>query len=149
MRVFDKNSKTIAAMETGVVNVGLVQSSAAISEVAKIKAKPVAGLTPAVTFLSKTTVLPSCLAIDGKASTFQQDAAKKFADFVMTTDAVNIMTKSNFGDSLFWPTLVGRNPAPATLTMPSIASGLVQFVDPYKYAPIQGDIQDWFTKNIA
>jgi iron(III) transport system substrate-binding protein len=149
MRVFDKNSKTMAALTTGVINVGLVQSSSGITTVNIYKNKPVTGVTPAITFLSKTTVLPSCLAIDGRASVFQQDAAKKFADFVMTTDAVAIMTKSNFGDSLFWPTLVGRNPAPGTSTMPSIASGIVQFVDPYKYASIQGEIQDWFTKNIA
>ena len=149
LRVFDKNSKTIAALNTGVVNVALVQSSAAITNVAKYKASPVAGLTPAVTYLQKTTVLPSCLAIDGKASTFQQDAAKKFADFVMTTDAVAIMTKSNVGDSLFWPTISGAQPAPATSRTPTFSSGLLQVVDPYKYALIQGRIQDWFTKNIA
>jgi len=149
MRVFDKNSKTLAALNTGVINVGLVQSSAAITEVVNYKAKPVDGLTPAVTYLPKTTVLPSCLAIDGKASAFQQDAAKKFVDFVMSSDAVKIMIKSNTGDSLFWPTLLGNNPAAATTTMPSFTSGLIQVVDPYKYAPIQGEVQDWFTKNIA
>ncbi len=149
LRAFDKNSKTLAALNTGVINVGLVQSSAAITEVVNYKAKPVAGLTPAVTYLAKTTVLPSCLAIDGKASAFQQDAAKKFADFVMTSEAVKIMIKSNTGDSLFWPTLLGNNPAAATTTMPSFTSGLIQVVDPYKYAPLQGAVQDWFTKNIA
>ena len=149
LRAFDKNSKTLAALNTGVVNVALVQSSAAITEVNNYKAKPVAGLKPAVTYLDKTTVLPSCLAIDGKASAFQQDAAKKFADFVMSTEAVSIMVKSNTGDSLFWPTLVGRTPAPAISTMPALSSGTVQIVDPYKYALIQGEVQDWFTKNIA
>ncbi len=149
LRAFDKNSKTLAALNTGVINVGLVQSSAAITEVNNYKAKPVAGLTPAVTYLDKTTVLPSCLAIDGKASAFQQDAAKKFVDFVMSSEAVAIMVKSNTGDSLFWPTLVGRSPAQATTTMPALSSGKVQIVDPYKYALIQGEVQDWFTKNIA
>jgi len=149
LRAFDKNSKTIAALNTGVINVALVQSSAAITNVLKYKANPVAGLTPAVTYLSKTTVLPSCLAIDGRASAFQQEAAKKFVDFVMSSEAVAIMVKSNFGDSFFWPTLVGRSPAPSISSMPSLASGLVQIVDPYKYALIQGAIQDWFTKNIA
>jgi len=149
LRVFDKNSKTLAALNTGVINVGLVQSSAAITEVNNYKAKPVAGLTPAVTYLTKTTVLPSCLAIDAKASTFQQNAAKKFADFVMTSEAVTIMEKANTGDSLFWPTLVGRAPASATTKMPTFTSGMVQVVDPYKYALIQGEVQDWFTKNIA
>jgi iron(III) transport system substrate-binding protein len=149
LRAFDKNSKTLAALNTGVINVGLVQSSAAITEVNSYKAKPVAGLTPAVTYLDKTTILPSCLAIDGKASAFQQTAAKKFVDFVMTSEAVSIMVKSNSGDSLFWPTLVGRVPAPSISTMPALASGKVQIVDPYKYALIQGAIQDWFTKNIA
>ena len=149
LRAFDKNSKTLAALNTGVINVGLVQSSAAITEVNNYKAKPVAGLTPAVTYLDKTTVLPSCLAIDGKASAFQQSAAKKFADFVMSSEAVAIMVKSNSGDSLFWPTLVGRTPSTAITSMPAISSGKVQIVDPYKYALIQGEVQDWFTKNIA
>jgi iron(III) transport system substrate-binding protein len=149
LRAFDKNSKTLAALNTGVINVGLVQSSAAITEVVKYKASPVAGLRPAVTYLQKTTVLPSCLAIDGKASAFQQDAAKKFVDFVMSSEAVQIMIKSNTGDSLFWPTLNSTFPAAATTTMPSFASGLIQVVDPYKYATIQGEVQDWFTKNIA
>ncbi len=149
LRAFDKNSKTLAALNTGVINVGLVQSSAAITEVNNYKAKPVAGLTPAVTYLDKTTVLPSCLAIDGKASAFQQSAAKKFADFVMSSEAVAIMVKSNSGDSLFWPTLVGRTPSTAITSMPAISSGKVQIVDPYKYALIQGEVQDWFTKNVA
>jgi iron(III) transport system substrate-binding protein len=149
LRTFDKNSRTITALNTGVINVALVQSSAAITNVLKYKVAPVAGLTPKVTYLKKTTVLPSCLAIDGKASAFQQDAAKKFVDFVMTSDAVEIMTKDNVGDSLFWPTLIGSSPAPATSTTPSFASGLLQVVDPYKYAKDQGAIQDWFSKNIA
>ena len=149
LRAFDKNSKTLAALNTGVINVGLVQSSAAITEVNNYKAKPVAGLTPEVTYLSKTTVLPSCLAIDGKASTFQQSAAKKFADFVMTSETVQIMIKSNTGDSLFWPTLLGTKPSVAASRMPSFTAGLIQVVDPYKYAPLQGEVQDWFTKNIA
>jgi len=149
LKAFDKNSKTLAALNTGVINVALVQSSAAITNVLKYKAAPVAGLTPAVTYLQKTSVLPSCLAIDGKASAFQQDAAKKFVDFVMTSEAVKIMTKSNTGDSLFWPTISGSFPAPATSHTPTFASGLLQLVDPYKYALIQGEVQDWFTKNIA
>jgi hypothetical protein len=33
--------------------------------------------------------------------------------------------------------------------MPALSSGKVQVVDPYKYALIQGEVQDWFTKNIA
>jgi len=149
MRVFAKNSNTLAALTTGVINVALVQSSAGITTAAKYKAAPVAGLTPEVTYLSKTTVLPSCLAIDGKASKFQQDAAKKFADFVMSSEAVQIMIKDNAGDSLFWPTLLGSKPATAATRMPSFTAGLIQVVDPYKYAPLQGAIQDWFAKNIA
>ena len=149
LRAFDKNSKTLAALNTGVINVALVQSSAAITNVLKYKASPVAGLTPEVTYLKKTTVLPSCLAIDAKASAFQMDAAKKFVDFVMTSDAVAIMTKDNAGDSLFWPTLNDGIRAHATSTMPTFVSGLLQVVDPYKYALVQGAVQDWFQKNIA
>ena len=149
LKAFDKNSKTLAALNTGVINVALVQSSAAITNVLKYKAAPVAGLTPQVTYLKKTTVLPSCLAIDAKASAFQQNAAKKFVDFVMTSEAVEIMTKDNTGDSLFWPTLNGAIQASSTPSRPTFASGLLQVVDPYKYAPIQGEVQDWFQKNIA
>jgi len=149
LQVFDKNSKTLKAMETGVINVGLVQSSAAVTEVNKYKAAPVAGFTPAVTYFSKTTILPSCIAIDARTSAAQQSAAKKFVDFVFTNEAQTIMKASNFGDSLFFPVLQGGVPSASAPAVPTVASNLIQFVDPYKWGPIQGQVNDWFTKNIA
>jgi len=149
LQVFDKNSKTVKAMETGLINVGLVQSSAAITEVNKINAAPVKGFTPAVTYFSKTTILPSCIAIDGRASAAQQSAAKKFVDFAFSSEGQTIMKASNFGDSLFFPVIQGAVAAPGAPSSPTIASNLIQFVDPYKWGSIQGSVNDWFTKNIA
>jgi iron(III) transport system substrate-binding protein len=149
LQVFDKNSKTLKAMQNGVINVGLVQSSAAISEVNNFKAKPVKGYVPAVTYIKKTTILPSCLAIDSHVSAAQISAAKQFVDFVYSTEAQTIMKASDFGDSLFFPTVLGGTPAPSAGLVPTIASNIVQFVDPYKWGPLQGEVDDWFTKNIA
>jgi iron(III) transport system substrate-binding protein len=149
LQIFDKNSKTIKAMETGLINVGLVQSSAAITEVNKINAAPVKGFTPAVTYFSKTTILPSCIAIDAHVSAVQQSAAKKFVDFAFSTEGQTIMKASNFGDSLFFPTVQGGVASPAAGAIPTLAANLIQIVDPYKWGPIQGEVNDWFTKNIA
>jgi iron(III) transport system substrate-binding protein len=149
LQVFDKNSKTLKGMETGLINVGLVQSSAAVTEVNKYKAAPVKGFTPAVTYFSKTTILPACIAIDGRASAAQQSAAKQFVDFAFSSQAQTIMKASDFGDSLFFPVIQGAVPSAVAPAIPTIASNLIQFVDPYKWGPIQGEVNDWFTKNIA
>jgi len=146
-----KNGPTLHALEVGTINVALVQSSAAINEVNTFKAKPVAGFNPQVTFLSKTTLLPSCIAIDAKAGAAQISAAKQFVDFVMSDSGQDIMkTGAPGGDSLFFPTMNSRTAVAAvTVSTPTIANGIVQVVDPYIWGPKQGEIDDWFTKNIA
>jgi iron(III) transport system substrate-binding protein len=146
-----KNGPTLHALEVGTINVALVQSSAAINEVNTFQAKPVAGFNPQVTFLSKTTLLPSCLAIDAHVSTTQQNEAKQFADYVMSDDGQSVMQKGALGgDSLYFPTMTGLSAVPAvTVSSPTLASGIVQVVDPYLWGPKQGEIDDWFTKNIA
>ena len=147
-----KNGPTLHALEVGNIQVALVQSSAAINEVATFKAKPVAGFAPKITFLSKTTVLPSCLAIDSKATTGQQTAAKQFVDYVLSPEGQELMAKgAPAGDSLFWPALQGRTPIAGVTSVPTptFASGKVVIVNPYTWGPLQGEIDDWFTKNIA
>ena len=59
------------------------------------------------------------------------------------------MKASNFGDSLFFPVLQGAVPSASAPAVPTVASNIIQFVDPYKWGPIQGEVNDWFTKNIA
>ncbi len=145
-----KNGPTLHALEVGTINVALVQSSAAINEVNTFKAKPVAGFQPQVTFLSKTTLLPSCIAIDAHVPA-QTKAAKAFVDFVMSDAGQDVMkTGAPGGDSLFFPSMLSRTAVPAvTASTPTMASGIVQVVDPYTWGPLQGEIDDWFTKNIA
>ncbi len=147
-----KNGPTLHALEVGQIQVALVQSSAAINEVNTFKAKPVVGYTPKVVFLSKTTLLPSCLAIDAHVAAGQIGAAKQFVDYVLSSEGQALMAKgAPDGDSLFWPTVQGRFPIPglATATAPSFASGKVAIVNPYTWGPLQGEVDDWFTKNIA
>ncbi len=147
-----KNGPTLHALEVGNIQVALVQSSAAINEVNTFKAKPVAGFSPKVVFLSKTTLLPSCLAIDAHASAAQQSASKQFVDYVLSSEGQDLMAKgAPAGDSLFWPTIQGRSPilAVTTASAPTLASGKVATVNPYTWGPLQGEIDDWFTKNIA
>lgn len=146
-----KNGPTLHALEVGQINVALVQSSAGLNEVSTFAAKPVKGYTPKMTFLSKTTILPSCLAIDGKRSASQISAAEQFEKFVMSPDGQAIMTTAApAGDSLFWPTLRDTQKSSLlTVQSLSVAGGKVQIVDPYMWGPLQGEIDDWFTKNIA
>ena len=147
-----KNGPTLHALEVGQIQVALVQSSAAISEVNKFIAKPVAGFKPKITFLSKTVVLPSCLAIDAHAPAGQISEAKQFVDYVLSSEGQDLMAKgAPDGDSLYWPSVSGRHPIAqvASVPTPSINGGKITFVDPYTWGPLQGEIDDWFTKNIA
>lgn len=62
LHVFPTNGDTLHALETGQITYGLIQSSAAAGEVAKVKRS--AAFEPKVTYLPKTTLLPGVIGID-------------------------------------------------------------------------------------
>jgi iron(III) transport system substrate-binding protein len=143
LKVFPTNGDTLHALETGQIQYGMIQSSAALAEL--LKAKPTPDFQPKVASLSTSTLLPGVFGIDKKAPAAAQDQAKKFADFILSPAGQDAMTKGNpNGDSLFWPIISGVTPANG---VPSFPAGY-QHIDPYNWGPQQGDIVSWFDANI-
>ena len=143
--VNNTNGDTLHALETGVINMGLIQSSAAQGEVLKLAKTPVAGFTPKVLYLAKSTLLPSVIAIDKGASATVQAEAKKFIDYILSPAGQAIMhTGDPQGDSLYWSIIPGVGNLPGAGTLPAS----YQSIDPYFWGPLEGGINAWFTKNI-
>jgi len=141
----DTNGPTLHALETGVINMGLVQSSAAQGEVLKMQATPVAGFTPKIVYLAKTTLLPGCIGIDKAAPAAEIAEAKQFIDYALSPAGQAIMqTGDPQGDSLFWPIVPGVAPLAGAGTLPAS----YQSINPYLWGPQESAINAWFTKNI-
>jgi len=143
--VNNTNGDTLHALETGVINFGLIQSSAAQGEILKLQKTPVAGFTPKVVYLAKSTLLPSVIGIDKGATPAVQAEAKKFIDYVLSPAGQAIMqTGDPQGDSLYWPIIPGVSPLPGAGSLPAS----YQSIDPYFWGPLEGQVNAWFTKNI-
>lgn len=143
--VNNTNGDTLHALETGVINMGLIQSSAAQGEVLKLEKNPVAGFTPKVIYLAKSTLLPSVIGIDKGASAVVQAEAKKFIDYVLSRAGQAVMqTGDPQGDSLYWPIIPGVSPLAGAGKLPAA----YQSIDPYYWGPLEGQVNAWFTKKI-
>jgi iron(III) transport system substrate-binding protein len=143
--VNNTNGDTLHALETGVINMGLIQSSAAQGEVLKLQKTPVKGFTPKVVYLAKSTLLPSVIGIDKGASAVVQAEAKKFIDYVLSPAGQAVMqTGDPQGDSLYWPIIPGVSPLAGAGSLPAS----YQSIDPYFWGPLEGQVNAWFTKNI-
>lgn len=143
--VNNTNGDTLHALETGVINMGLIQSSAAEGEVMKIAAKPIAGFTPKVIYLAKSTLLPGVIGIDKGVSKTEQAEAKKFIEFTLSPAGQKVMQGGDpTGDSLYWPVVPGVSALPGLSALPSN----YQAIDPYFWGPLQGQVDSWFVANI-
>ena len=74
LHVYPTNSDTLHALETGQISYGMIQSSAATGELAKVR--PGAGFDPKIVYLPKSTLLPSVIGID-KGGTPTGPAARR------------------------------------------------------------------------
>jgi len=145
LKVYPTNGDTKHALETGAIQGGLIQSSAAEGEVLKFTAKPQAGFVPKVTYLPTSTLLPSVIGIDKKSSATLLAEAKQFVDFVLSPAGQQVMlTGDEGGDSLFWPVINGVS---AVSTLSSFPSSY-QVIDPYFWGPQQAAINTWFDAKI-
>ncbi len=143
--VNNTNGDTLHALETGVINMGLIQSSAAEGEVMKIAAKPIAGFTPKVIYLAKSTLLPGVIGIDKGVSKAEQSEAKKFVEFTLSPAGQKVMQGGDpTGDSLYWPVVSGVKALPGLSALPTS----YQAIDPYFWGPLQGQVDSWFVANI-
>jgi len=143
LHVSPTNGDTLHALETGVINYGLIQSSAAQGEVAT--APRTAQFNAKVRYLPKSTVLPGVIGIDKAAPAAVQAEAKKFIEYVLSAAGQHVMqTGDPKGDSLFWPVVTGVTALPALPAFPSAH----QTIDPYFWGPLEGQVNSFFDSTI-
>jgi iron(III) transport system substrate-binding protein len=143
LQIHPTNGDTLHALETGQIDYGLIQSSAAAGEVAT--AKKGANYDPKVVYLGTTTLLPANIGIDKGASAKVQQEAEKFIQYVLSPAGQAVMqTGDPTGDSLYWPIVPGVNPVPDIGAMPTT----YQKVDPYYWGPLETEVNTWFDQNI-
>ncbi len=143
MHVFNTNGDTLHALETGQVDYGLIQSSAAIGEVLNVKAS--GQFQPKIVYLPKATLLPGVIGIDKNVTAERQGTAKKFVDFVLSAPGQEAMKNGDQkGDSLYWPAVTGVSALPAVPAFPTS----YQQIDPYLWGPQEGAINTWFAGHI-
>ena len=134
------NGPTLQALTSGQIKLALVQSSAGTGAA-------LADKQLAVKYLNPITLLPGAIGIDAKASPAVQAEAQKFIDYVLSPAGQKVMQSGDpTGDSLFYPVVQGVNPLSG---LPSIASVQTQTIDPYKWGPQGGTINNWFVANIV
>lgn len=140
LKVSQTNGDTIHLLQTGQIDVGLIQSSAALGA-----AKTTQGLK--VAYLPKLTLLPSVIGVDAKAPAAERSEAQRFIDYVLSSAGQHQMqTGDPTGDSLFWPVAVNTSPLPELPALSSISS---RTIDPYTWGPREPSINTWFQNIIA
>lgn len=141
LHVYQTNTNTLQALETGTIELATIQSSAGIG--AGLKTTP----DIKVTYLKPETVLPSVIGIDAKASATVQAEAKQFVNFVFSGPGQKVMQSGDpTGDSLYWPLTTGESPLPA---LPPLSSVPTQVLNAYAWGPREGAINTWFTQNVV
>lgn len=140
LHVYQTNTNTLQALETGQIKVATIQSSAGIG--AGIKNPDIK-----VAYLKPETVLPSVLGIDAHVSAMVQAEAKQFVNFVLSPAGQQVMQSGDpSGDSLYWPLLNG---VPPLSQLPALSTVPTQTLDPYTWGPQEAAINTWFTDNIV
>lgn len=140
LHVYGTNKVTLNALLEGQIKLAVVQNSAALGFEYK-------NPTLKVDYPDKVTALPSVMGIDAKASATEIKEAEEFANFVYSPQGQQTMlTGDPHGDSLFVPIVKGTV---AHKVVPALASLPVQTLDPYKWGPLEGSINQWFTANVV
>jgi iron(III) transport system substrate-binding protein len=143
LQVHPTNGDTLHALETGAIDYGLIQSSAAAGEV--LKAPKSASFNPKVVYLPKSTLLPSVIGIDKAAPAAEQAEAEQFIEFVLSPAGQAVMqTGDPTGDSLFWPVVPGVSALAGLQAFPTT----YQTIDPYFWGPQEGTVNTWFDSTI-
>jgi iron(III) transport system substrate-binding protein len=139
LQVFPTNGDTLHALETGQIDYGLIQSSAASGEVAT--APRTSSYDPKTVYLPVSTLLPGVVGIDKGASRAEQAEAKRFVQYVLSPAGQSVMqTGDPTGDSLFWPVIPGES---AVADVPPFPTEY-QRLDPYFWGPLEGQVNIWF-----
>ena len=143
LHVFPTNGDTLHALETGQIDYGLIQSSAATGEVATKPAN--ASFQPKIAYLPKSTLLPGVIGIDKAAPAAEQAEAEKFVQYVLSPAGQHVMqTGDPTGDSLYWPVVPGLAAASSLPPFPTD----YQKIDPYFWGPLEGEVNTFFDSTI-
>ena len=143
MLVNATNGPTIGAMQAHQIKMAIIQSSACYGS--KLNGS---FSTIKVKYLNFSIALPGVIGIDAKMPPAVQAEAKKFVAYVMSRAGQHVMqTGDPQGDSLFWPTINGENPANPII--PSLASTHAITINPYVWGPLESQINSWFDGSIA
>lgn len=143
LHVYPTNGDTLHALETGQIDYGLIQSSAAVGETLSVKKS--AQFDPKIVFLPKSTLLPSAIGIDKAAPAAEQSEAQKFVDFVLSPAGQAVMQSGDpTGDSLYYPVVTGVQPLKGVPAFPTV----YQRIDPYFWGPLEGQVNTWFDSHI-
>lgn len=140
LHIYQTNTNTLQALETGTIKLATVQSSAGIG--AALSNKDLK-----VSYLKYETTLPGCLGISAYASKQAQAEAKQFVDFVLSPKGQKVMQSGDpTGDSLFFPLISGEKPLPAVGT--PLAQIPTQGLNPYTWGGRENTLNTWFTRHI-
>jgi iron(III) transport system substrate-binding protein len=140
LHVSEANSDTLHLLETGQIDIGLIQSSAAIGAAAKVPGLKVA-------YLPKMTLLPSVIGVDSKTPPAVQEEAQQFITWVLSPAGQHQMQIGDpHGDSLYWPVVPGLKPL---ALLPELSTLSTQTIDPYTWGAREATINNWFNANIA
>jgi iron(III) transport system substrate-binding protein len=143
LHVNPTNGDTLHALETGQIDYGLIQSSAAVGETLKVKKS--AQFDPKIVYLPKSTLLPSAIGIDKAAPAAEQAEAQKFVDFVLSPAGQAVMQSGDpTGDSLYYPVVTGVQPLKGVPVFPTA----YQRIDPYFWGPLENQVNTWFDSHI-
>jgi len=145
--VNDKNGPTIHALEIGQINMGLVQNTAALAEIIKFTAKPVAGFDPKIVYPGRPTLMPSSLAIDAKRPAAEVAGAQAFVKYVLSPAGQSVLASTDAtqnSDVLCYPSIAGTTPNKYVPALPTA----YQIINPYTWGPLQSEVDAWFTANI-
>jgi iron(III) transport system substrate-binding protein len=143
LHVFPTNGDTLHALETGQITYGIIQSSAALGEVAK--APKSSSFNPKIVYLPQSTLLPGVIGIDKAASATAKAEAEKFVQYVLSPAGQKVMQSGDpTGDSLFWPVLPGIDPLSGMGALPT----QYQRLDPYFWGPLENQVNTFFDTNI-
>lgn len=140
LHVYQTNTNTLQALETGSIKLATIQSSAGTGA-------GFANKNVKVAYLKPETVLPSVLGIDAHVSSTAQAEAKKFVQFVFSPAGQKVMQSGDpTGDSLFWPLKSGEKPLKP---LPPLSSVPTQIINPSVWGARENAINTWFTDNIV
>lgn len=143
LHVFPTNGDTLHALETGQITYGIIQSSAALGEIAK--APKTSSFDPKIVYLPQSTLLPGVIGIDKGAPANLQAEAEKFVQYVLSPSGQAAMQNGDpSGDSLYWPIVPGVSPRAGMPALPA----QYQRLDPYFWGPLENQVNTFFDTNI-